>query len=60
MNMQTLQKLGDCRNESLVEELFGSVTDFARIAEEMGNNFVFRNFVVSYDMEKDIHSFYLL
>ena len=58
--MTTLARLGDCRDESLIEELFGSVTDFARLVEEMGDNFVFRSFVVSYDREKDIHSFYLI
>jgi len=38
MNMD---KLGDCRNESLIEEIFGSVSEFARQVEENGNEFMF-------------------
>jgi hypothetical protein len=58
--MQTLQKIGDCRDESLIEEIFGSVSEFARLVEEMGDNFTFKNFVVSYNEVEDIHSFYVL
>jgi hypothetical protein len=58
--MQTLQKIGDCRDESLIEEIFGSVSEFARLVEEIGDNFTFKNFVVSYNEVEDIHSFYVL
>ena len=56
-------RLGDCRSDKLVEHLFGSVTEFARLVEEKGNEFVHgggENSVairVMYDQEKDRHTF---
>lgn len=52
-------KVGDCRDESLVDEIFGSVSEFARQIEISGNNFEFGPYLVEYDEEKDIHSFFL-
>jgi len=50
--------LGDCRNEELIEEIFGSVSEFARQVEENGDNFKFGNFEVTYNKNKDIHYFW--
>jgi len=53
-----LNKLGDCRMEWLVEELFGSVSEFARLVEENGDEFTINDIVVKYNGKKDIHTFY--
>lgn len=53
-----MEKLGDCTNEDLVEEIFGSVSEFACQVERLGNNFDFGNFRVTYDESKDIHYFW--
>ena len=50
--------VGDCRDEQLIEDMFGSVTEFARLVEEMGDEFIYGNFVIEYDVNSDIHSFY--
>lgn len=51
--------IGDCRDEILVEEIFGSVSEFARLVEEMGDEFVHNgNVRVEYDEISDIHTFY--
>jgi hypothetical protein len=55
----TLEFLGDCRNEDLVNELFGDVSAFARLIEEKGDNFTDKNLVVKYNGKTDIHSFFL-
>lgn len=51
-------KLGDCRDEELIEQLFGSVSDFARVVEELGDSFTTDTLVVEYDEDADIHTFY--
>lgn len=51
------QPIGDCRDENLVEEIFGSVSEFARQIEENGDNFVFSKYLVTYDSTADIHYF---
>ncbi len=50
--------IGDCRQENVIEDIFGSVTDFAREVEENGNWFEYNNVSVTYDEETDIHYFY--
>jgi hypothetical protein len=50
--------IGDCRDEVLVADIFGGVSEFARQVEENGNNFTYRGIEVRYDAETDIHSFY--
>jgi hypothetical protein len=50
--------IGDCRDEELVADLFGSVTSFARLVEEFGDEFTCRGVTVRYDEETDIHTFY--
>jgi hypothetical protein len=49
--------LGTCINESLVIDIFGSVSEFARQCELHGDNFIYRNVIIEYDKEKDIHKF---
>lgn len=51
-------KLGDCRNESLIGEIFGSVSEFARLVEQNEDNFVHGSVTVLYDATADIHFFY--
>jgi hypothetical protein len=57
--LNNLDLIGTCVSEALINDLFGSVTDFAQAIEEHGNNFVRGNLVVSYDEDTDIHTFYL-
>jgi hypothetical protein len=52
------QFIGDCRNEELIEEIFGSTSEFARQVEENGDNFQINNFLVKYNKKTDIHSFF--
>lgn len=52
--------IGNCINEELVEELFGSVTDFAQAVDQHGDNFEHNGVRVEYDPEQDVHSFFLL
>lgn len=55
----TLEFLGDCRNENLIEEIFGSVSEFARLVEERGDNFEYQGIVVKYNPRTDRHSFFI-
>jgi len=50
--------IGTCIDELLVEYLFGSVSEFARLIEENGNTFNYRGVQVAYDPAEDIHYFY--
>lgn len=52
--------LGDCRDEAMVENLFGSVTDFAQLVEEFGDEFTYQGVTVRYNEDTDIHTFYKL
>lgn len=56
--MKNLEKIGDCRDENLVDKLFGSVTDFACAVEENGNDFELGWLAVKYNPKTDIHTFY--
>ena len=47
----------DCRDETLIEEIFGSVTEFARLIEEHGDNFQYNNWNITYNPHSDIHTF---
>jgi hypothetical protein len=57
MNKRTL--IGDCRNEELVDDIFGSVSEFARIVDEKGDNFLYGKYAIIYNEKNDIHYFYL-
>lgn len=65
--MDKSKAIGDCRDESLVEEIFGSVSEFARQCEinsiDTGhglkqNDFDFGPYRVEYDEDTDIHTFF--
>lgn len=58
--MKFTEYLGDCRDESLVEEIFGSISEFSRQVEENGDIFQFGKISIRYDSVKDIHTFYLI
>jgi len=53
-----LDLLGDCRSEELIEDIFGSVSEFARLVEEKGDNFKIGKILVKYDKKRDRHSFF--
>lgn len=50
--------LGDCRDDSLVEDIFGTVSEFARLIERHGNSFKYNGVLVTYDENTDTHSFW--
>lgn len=50
--------LGDCRNEELVDDIFGHVSEFNRQVEIHGDNFKYQGINVSYDPNTDIHTFW--
>jgi len=54
--------IGTCTDEQFVEQLFGSVSEFARQVELHGDNFFYGSFnqqvEVVYDEASDVHSFY--
>ena len=58
MENQNNQFLGDCRDEDLIDALFGSVSDFACAVENNGDNFQIGKTLVKYDEKNDIHSFF--
>jgi hypothetical protein len=51
---------GRCTDESVVEYIFGSVSEFARQIELNGDEFIYKDIRVKYDTEADIHFFYYL
>ena len=53
--------IGNCTEEDVVDDIFGSVSEFARQVEENGDEFLYQNdVVVKYDEDNDIHYFYQL
>lgn len=55
---EDLEEIGTCKDESLIEDIFGSISEFARQVELHGDNFIYRGVKVTYDEETDIHTFY--
>tara|TARA_R110000824_G_scaffold138437_1_gene303091 strand:- start:2119 stop:5502 length:3384 start_codon:yes stop_codon:yes gene_type:complete len=51
--------IGTCQNEDLINDIFGSVTNFAQAIDEHGDNFKYGRYIIKYDEDSDIHSFYL-
>lgn len=49
--------IGDCTNEEVVENIFGSVSEFARQVEQNGDQFLFEGIQVNYDCCEDVHYF---
>ena len=56
--MKDKKLIGTCVDETLVESIFGSVSEFARLDEESGGNFEHRGVIVEYNSDEDIHYFY--
>jgi len=54
----SLEYLGNCTEDDVVDDIFGSVSEFARMVEEHGDDFTLGNLVVRYDDDEDIHHFY--
>lgn len=52
--------IGNCTDSKLINSLFGSVSEFARLVEINGDDFIIGNIKVIYNEEKDIHYFYEL
>jgi hypothetical protein len=50
--------LGNCTDEELVIDIFGSVTNLATLIEQDGNEFIHQGVMVKYNDDTDIHSFY--
>jgi hypothetical protein len=57
--VKNLNRIGDCRNESVIEEVFGSVSEFARLVEEHGNEFLYGSVQITYDERNDVHTFWI-
>lgn len=53
-----LRHIGDCRNDDLIDDIFGSTSEFARLVEQYGDDFTYENIVVKYDPNEDIHYFF--
>ena len=59
MNLDRM--IGNCTDEDIVDNIFGSVSEFARQVEENGDEFLYQNdIIVKYDEDNDIHYFYQL
>ena len=54
----SLEYLGNCTEDDVVDDIFGSVSEFARMVEKHGDDFTLGNLVVKYDDDEDIHHFY--
>lgn len=52
--------LGNCQDEEMIELLFGTVSEFARLVEELGDEFTVGDTRVEYDKDTDIHSFFVI
>jgi len=59
MNLDRM--IGNCTEEDVIDDIFGSVSEFARQVEENGDEFLYQdNIIVKYDEDNDIHYFYQL
>ena len=54
----SLEYLGNCTEDDVVDDIFGSMSEFARMVEKHGDDFTLGNLVVKYDDDEDIHHFY--
>lgn len=52
--------LGNCQDEEMIELLFGTVSEFARLVEEHGDEFTVSDIRVEYDEDSDVHSFFVV
>lgn len=51
-------KIGTCVDGSCVDDIFGSVSEFARQVEKKGDNFLYGNIRIKYNPKTDTHLFY--
>lgn len=49
---------GNCTQDDIVDDIFGSVSEFARMIDTYGDNFKIGDLIVKYDDITDIHHFY--
>ena len=53
--------IGNCTQNDVIEDVFGSVSEFARQVEENGDEFLYKDqIVITYDEANDIHYFFYL
>jgi len=53
--------IGNCTQEDVVDDIFGSVSEFACQVELNGDSFLYNNeVVVKYDEDNDVHYFFAL
>lgn len=57
-NNEKLSYIGNCTQDDVVDDIFGNVSEFARMVELHGDEFSVDDLVVKYDDDKDIHHFY--
>jgi hypothetical protein len=51
--------IGNCTQENLIEDIFGSVSEFARQVEQNGNSFIYnKKIIIKYNKSNDVHYFY--
>ena len=62
MNIPPLNKMiGNCTQNDVIEDICGSVSEFARQIEENGDEFLYKDqIVITYDEANDIHYFFYL
>ena len=53
-----LSYIGNCTEDEVVDDIFGNVSEFARMVELHGDEFAVGDLVVKYDDDQDIHYFY--
>jgi hypothetical protein len=59
--MQLDKLIGNCTQEDVVDDIFGSVSEFARQVELNGDTFLYNDeVVVKYDEDNDVHYFFAL
>jgi 8-oxo-dGTP pyrophosphatase MutT (NUDIX family) len=53
-----LAYIGNCTEDEVVDDIFGNVSEFARMVELYGDEFAVGDLVVKYNDDQDIHYFY--
>ena len=53
-----LSYIGNCTEDDVVDDIFGNVSEFARMVELYGDEFAVGDLVVKYNDDQDIHYFY--
>ena len=49
--------IGTCLDATCIEDIFGTVSEFARQVEMHGDEFIYQRIEVVYDEKTDIHTF---